>query len=128
MAKNFSELRAKMSPERQARCNAMVKIFSAEMEKPFGVSRLRDTVASVGGKLEMMIRWPDGTFSECNLAELMEYEPPCGVMHAEEITDMVNTLPEREKFLAVEFIKRLSPGYASNSGDNLTSLYPHQAQ
>ena len=119
MAKNFSELRAKMSPESIARSNAIVQILSAEMEKPFGVSRLRDTVASVGGKLQMMIRWPDGSLSECNLAELMEYDPPCGLTNAEEITEMVNTLQEREKFLAVEFIKRLTPGYEPNSGARL---------
>ena len=70
MAKNFAELEAKMSPESKARIEAMTKTLLSEMEKPLSVSTLRAQVEAMGGKLEVVARWPDGSFDTCNLAEL----------------------------------------------------------
>ena len=72
MAKNFSELEAKMSPESLARSEELARILLAEMEKPFSVSTLRAQVEAMGGKVEVITRWPDGSFDKCDLAELME--------------------------------------------------------
>ena len=72
MAKNFAELEAKMSPESKARSEAMAKILLSQTEKPLSVSTLCAQVEAMGGKLEVVARWPDGSFDTCNLAELAQ--------------------------------------------------------
>ena len=74
MAKKFSELEAKMSPESIARSNAIVQILLTEMEKPLSVSTLCAQIEAMGGKLEVVARWPDGSFDTCDLAELSQVQ------------------------------------------------------
>ena len=61
MAKNFSELRAKMSPEAREKSRAMAEEMLIEMEKPLTINNLRRQVELMGGKLEIAARWPDGS-------------------------------------------------------------------
>jgi len=74
MAKNFSELRAKMSPEARAQAHAIAQIVLADMETPLSVSELRAKVEEMsrelGGELEIGIRWPDGSYDTCDLTSL----------------------------------------------------------
>jgi hypothetical protein len=72
MAKKFNELRAKISPEARARSEAMTKKVLAEMEKPLSISTLCAQIEAMGGKLEVVARWPDGSFDTCDLAELSQ--------------------------------------------------------
>ena len=59
MAKNFSELAAKMSPESRARAETETRRMLAEI--PLDISELRSQVEAMGGRLEIVARWPDGS-------------------------------------------------------------------
>ena len=68
MAKNFSELRAKMSPESKVYINETVKKILAE-KTPLDIAALRSQVEAMGGQLEIVVRFPDGAVNTFNLAE-----------------------------------------------------------
>jgi hypothetical protein len=59
MAKKFSELVAKMSPESRARADAETRRMLAEM--PLDISELRSQIEAMGGRLEIIAHWPDGS-------------------------------------------------------------------
>lgn len=102
MAKKFSELRAQMSPESQARAQAKAQAMLAEMplnelrqarglsqkmlaevlqvQQPsiakmekrtdMYISTLRSHIEAMGGKLEIVARFPDGAVKISNFSEL----------------------------------------------------------
>ena len=70
MAKKFSELEAKMSPEARLRAKLKAEKILAEMEKPPSISTLRAQIEAMGGKLEIAARWPDGSIDTCDPSEL----------------------------------------------------------
>ena len=102
MAKKFSDLRAKMSPESQARIEAKAQILFAEMplnelrqarglsqkmlaellhvQQPsiakmekrtdMYISTLRSHIEAMGGQLEVVARFPDGSVRISNFAEI----------------------------------------------------------
>ena len=102
MAKNFADLRARMSPESQARAEAKAQAMLAEMplhelrrarglsqqelaarlhvQQPaiaklekrtdMYLSTLRHHVEAMGGRLEVVARFPDGTVKITNFSEL----------------------------------------------------------
>jgi len=67
MAKKFSELAAKMSPESRERADAMTKKMLAE-KRPLDIESLRTQVEAMGGKLEIVARFPDGAVNTFDLA------------------------------------------------------------
>lgn len=102
MAKKFNDLRAKMSPESQARAEIKAKAMLAEMplnelrqarglsqkmlaeilhvQQPsiakmekrtdMYLSTLRSHIEAMGGELDIVARFPDGSVNITNLAEL----------------------------------------------------------
>ncbi|MNF70176.1 hypothetical protein D3C85_1479480 [compost metagenome] len=102
MAKKFAELRAKMSPESQARAEAKAQVMLAEMplnelrqarglsqkvlaevlhvQQPsiakmerrtdMYISTLRSHIEAMGGQLEVIARFPDGSVKISNFADL----------------------------------------------------------
>lgn len=108
MAKKFSELRAKMSPESRARAEAKAKVMLAEMplnelrqarglsqatlakvlnvQQPsiaklehrtdMYLSTLRSHIEAMGGMLEIVARFPDGSVKISNFESLGNQENP----------------------------------------------------
>ncbi|WP_286975135.1 XRE family transcriptional regulator [Pseudomonas sp.] len=102
MAKKFSDLRAKMSPESQARVEAKAQILLAEMplnelrqarglsqkvlaevmhvQQPsiakmekrtdMYISTLRSHIEAMGGQLEVVARFPDGSVKITNFSDI----------------------------------------------------------
>lgn len=102
MAKNFSDLRAQMSPESRARAEAKAEVMLAEMplnelrqarglsqkmlaevlhvQQPsiakiekrtdMYLSTLRSHIEAMGGELEVVARFPDGSVKISNFSEL----------------------------------------------------------
>ena len=70
--KKFSELRAQMSPEARAESSEMAKKMLAEMKKPLTIPGLCTQIEAMGGKLEIIARWPDGSFDTCDPVELSQ--------------------------------------------------------
>ena len=102
MAKKFSDLRARMTPESQARAEAMAQAMLAEMplnelrqarglsqkmlaevlnvQQPsiakmekrtdMYLSTLRSHIEAMGGELDIIARFPDGTVKISNFTEL----------------------------------------------------------
>ena len=107
MAKKFSELRAKMSPEAQRRAETAARTMLAEMplnelrqarglsqkmlaevlhvQQPsiakiekrtdMYISTLRSHIEAMGGELEVVARFPEGTVKISNFADLGEGAP-----------------------------------------------------
>jgi len=97
MAKKFSDLRAKMTPEAQKRAAAMAQTMLAEMRQARGLSQkmlaevlqvqqpsiakiekrtdmylstLRSHIEAMGGELDIVARFPDGTVKISNFSDL----------------------------------------------------------
>ena len=66
MAKKFSELRAAMSPAAQQQANKKAKAMLSEM--PFHA--LPSHIEAMGGELDIIARFPDGTVKISNFVEL----------------------------------------------------------
>lgn len=107
MAKKFSELRAKMSPEAQLRSEAKAQVMLEEMplqelrqarglsqkmlaeilhvQQPsiaklekrtdMYISTLRSHIEAMGGQLELVARFPDGTVKINSLSDLGQKSP-----------------------------------------------------
>ena len=83
MAKKFSDLRAKMKPEAQKRATAMAQTMLAELlqvQQPsiakiekrtdMHLSTLRSRIEAMGGELDVVARFPDGTVNISNFSDL----------------------------------------------------------
>lgn len=83
MAKKFSDLRARMTPEARARAEAKAQAMLAEVlhvQQPsvakiekrtdMYISTLRSHIEAMGGQLEVVARFPDGTVKITNFADL----------------------------------------------------------
>ena len=83
MAKKFSDLRAKMKPEAQKRATAMAQTMLAELlqvQQPsiakiekrtdMHLSTLRSHIETMGGELDVVARFPDGTVNISNFSDL----------------------------------------------------------
>jgi len=83
MAKKFSDLRAKMKPEAQKRAAAMAQTMLAELlqvQQPsiakiekrtdMHLSTLRSRIEALGGELNVVARFPDGTVNISNFSDL----------------------------------------------------------
>ena len=66
MAKKFSELRAAMSPAAQQQANKKAKALLSEMP----LHELRSHIEAMGGELDIIARFPDGTVKISNFTEL----------------------------------------------------------
>jgi len=93
MAKKFSDLRAKMKPEAQKRASAMAQTMLAEMplnelRQARGLSpkmlaeglaspqpRNSSHIEAMGGELDIVARFPDGTVKISNFSDLGKAAP-----------------------------------------------------
>ena len=66
MAKKFSELRAAMSPAAQQQANKKAKAMLSEMP----LHELCSHIEAMGGELDIIARFPDGTVKISNFTEL----------------------------------------------------------
>jgi Holliday junction resolvase-like predicted endonuclease len=66
MAKKFSELRAVMSPAAQQQTNKNAKAMLSEMP----LHSLCRRIEAMGGELDIIARFPDGTVKINNFTEL----------------------------------------------------------